>query len=93
MSHFIGANHMLNEGIKHILESKKNYDFIIVTSADAWFYDPKKLKQIILICFRKRYQLATSLWGGITLATEFFIITPNLARKLFPLNFIKRCSF
>lgn len=86
MSHFIGANHMLNQGIKHILESGKKYDYIIATSADTWFFDPKKLKEVILILRRKEYQLATSLWFGLILSTEFFIITPNLARILFPLN-------
>lgn len=89
MSHFIGATHLLNEGIKHILESKIDYDFIIVTSADTWFYDPKKLKDIILTMHNKKYELATSLWGGITLATEFFVITPNLGKKVFPLNFMR----
>ncbi|MBI2334493.1 hypothetical protein HYU96_01710 [Candidatus Daviesbacteria bacterium] len=87
MSHFIGANHMLNQGMKRILESGKKYDFIIATSADTWFYDPKKLKGVILTCARRRLQLATSLWFGVMLSTEFFLITPELARKVFPLHF------
>lgn len=89
MSHFVGANHMLNQGIKHVLESGNKYDYIIATSADTWFYDPKKLKEIILTCKRKNYQLATSLWGGLVLSTEFFILIPSLARKLFPLELTK----
>lgn len=88
MSHFVGANHMLNQGIKHVLESGRKYNFIIASSADTWFYDSKKLKKLILTCSKKRYQLATSLWGGIVLNTEFFIITPDLAKKVFPLRFI-----
>jgi len=87
MSHFLGANHMLNMGIKHVLNSKKNYDFIIATSADVWFYNPGKLKKIILACKRKKFQLATSIWGVMGLSTEFFIITPDLAKKVFPLKF------
>lgn len=87
MPHFAGANHMLNQGIKHVFESSNNYDFIIVTSADAWFFDPMKLKKILLTCYKKRLQLATSLWGMIALGTEFFIITPNLAKKVFPLRY------
>lgn len=87
MPHFIGANHMLNQGIKHVLESGKKYNYIIVTSADTWFYDQKKLKDIILTCQKKRFQLATSLWGAVVLGTEFFIITPDLAKKVFPLRF------
>lgn len=87
MAHFIGANHLLNQGFKHVLESGKKYDYIIAASADAWFYDPKRLKNIILTCRKKRYQLATSFWGMVILATEFFIITPDLAKKVFPLRF------
>lgn len=87
MSHFFGANHLLNQGFKHVLESENKYDFIIATSADAWFYDPKKLKAIILTCSKNRYQLATSLWGIMGLGTEFFIIIPELANKIFPLRF------
>lgn len=87
MSHFLGANHMLNQGIKHVLSSGKKYDFIIVTSADTWFYDPGKLKKIILTCRRSQFQLATSLWAGIVLSTEFFILSPELAKKVFPVRF------
>lgn len=88
MSHYIGANHMLNKGFKHILDSFKKYDYIIASSSDVWFYDPKKLKKIILDCFKQKYQLATSLWGGMVLNTEFFIITPELAKKVFPLRYM-----
>lgn len=86
MPHFIGANHMLNQGIRHVLESGKTYDYIIATSADVWFYNPKKFKDLILKCYRKQAQLVTSLWFGVILSTEFFIITPTLARKVFPLH-------
>ncbi|MBI2019454.1 hypothetical protein HYS95_02155 [Candidatus Daviesbacteria bacterium] len=86
MSHFLGVNHMLSQGMKHVLNSGKKYDFIIATSADVWFFDPKKLKKVILSCYKKRAQLATSLWMGVALGTEFFIITPELAKKAFPLK-------
>ena len=87
MPHFSGANYMLNQGIKHILNSNKKYDFIIVSSADTWFYDPKRLREIIDTMSKKRFHLATSLWGFATFGTEFFIIKPELARKVFPLKF------
>lgn len=89
MPHFTGANHMFNQGFKHVLESGKKYDYIIASSADTWFFDPKKLKSIILTCSKKRYQLVTSLWGVMALGTEFFIITPELAKKVLPLRFTK----
>lgn len=88
MSHLVGANHMLNQGFKHVLQSGKKYDFIIATSADTWFYNPGRLKRIILTCIKNRFQLVTSLWLGMALATEFFIITPDLAKKVFPLKSI-----
>lgn len=87
MSHFLGANHMLNMGMKRILESDKKYDYIIASSSDVWFYNPKKLKKIILTIAKKKYQLATSLWGVMALGTEFFIITPDLAKKIYPVRF------
>lgn len=87
MSHFLGAGHMLNQGIKHVLQSDQKYDYIIATSADAWFFDPKKLKKVILACKKKKIQLATSLLAGVMLGTEFFILTPDLAKKVFPLRF------
>lgn len=87
--HFIGVNHMLNQGIKHVLESDKRYDYIIITSADAWFYDPVKLKNVILACQKKKFQLAASFWGIAGLGTEFFVITPDLAKKVFPLKIIQ----
>lgn len=92
MPHFIGANYMLNQGIKHVLSSKQKYDFIIAASADTWFYEPKRLKKIILTCQKNRVHLATSLWAGIVFSTEFFIITPELAKKVFPLKFIYTIS-
>lgn len=87
MPHFVGALHMLNQGMRHVLGSGKKYDYIIVTSADVWFYDAKKLKDLIFTCHKLQYQLATSLWGITALATEFFIITPDLAKRVFPLSF------
>lgn len=87
MSHFSGASHMLNQGMKHVLESGKKYDYIIVASADVWFFNPDKLKKIILSAHKKRAQLITSLLSGLLLGTEFFIITPDLAKKIFPLKF------
>lgn len=87
MSHFFGAEYLLNQGFKHVFSSGKKYDYIIATSADTWFYDSKKLKEIILTCSRNKFQLVSSLWAGIVFSTEFFIITPELAKKIFPLRF------
>ncbi|MBI2039600.1 hypothetical protein HYT18_00830 [Candidatus Microgenomates bacterium] len=87
MPHFLGAGHMFNMGMKHIFQSGKKYDYIIASSSDAWFYDPKKLKKIILTIAKKKYHLATSLLGVMALGTEFFIISSDLAKKVFPIKF------
>lgn len=89
MDHVTGANHMLNMGIKHVMESGKKYDFYIISSGDTWFYDSKKLKSLILNCYKKRIQLSTSLWAMVALGTEFFVITPDLAKKVFPITITK----
>lgn len=89
MPHLKGAIYLIEQGIKDVLESKKEYDFIIVASSDAWVYDPKKIYELIQECQDKGYELATSIWFGTGLATEFFIITPSLAKKVFPLNYEK----
>jgi hypothetical protein len=85
--HFHGAIDLINQGVSHVLESKHKYDFIVVASSDAWVYDPEKIHQLIKDCHEKEYQLATSIWFGIGLATEFFIITPELAEKIFPIDY------
>lgn len=92
MSHFVGANYLLNKGFKHVLASGKKYDLIIATSSDTWFYDSKKLKEIVLKILRNKFAVAASLWGGIVFSTEFFILTPELSKKVFPMkfNFIHR---
>lgn len=89
MPHLKGAIYLIEQGIKHVLESKVTYDFIVVASSDAWVYNPKKIHEIIKKCSEKKYELATSIWFSVGLATEFFIITPSLAEKVFPLNYEK----
>lgn len=86
MYYLLGANYLVNQGFKHVFESGETYDLIIVTSADAWFYNPKKLKIVITTFCEKKYKLATSMWGMVVLGTEFFIIAPDLAKKVFPLR-------
>lgn len=86
MYYLSGANYLVNQGFKHVFESGKKYDLIIVTSADAWFYDPKKLNNLVNTMHEKKFELATSLWGMVVLGTEFFIIKPSLAKKVFPLR-------
>lgn len=96
LPHFLGAIYLINKGVSHVIASKRHYDYIVVASADTWVYDPKKIAQVIDECRKHNYLLATSLWCGPVLATEFFIIKPSLAKKLFPLDyedFLKKYSF
>jgi hypothetical protein len=86
-SHFEGSVHLMERGIEHVLQSGKTYDYIVVASADAWLYNPDKIINLIALCRKKNYAIASSIWYFSGLATEFFIITPQLARLIFPLHF------
>lgn len=85
--HFAGAIHLIEQGLKHVLENGNKYDLIVVASADAWIYDQNKIDKILKKCIEKKYQIISSLWYISGLATEFFIITPSLAKKILPLRF------
>jgi hypothetical protein len=86
--HYEGACLLINRLIKETLDSKINYDFIILASADTWILKPKELVNVLHTMKEKNYQLTTSRWFFVKLlSTEFFIITPNFAKQVFPLNF------
>lgn len=89
LPHLEGAVDLINKGIADVLSSKKPYDYIVVASADVWIYNPQKVKNILTECLTKHMQLATSLWHGPVFSTEFFIITPDVAKQIFPLPFSK----
>lgn len=91
LGHFQGATDLINTGLKEILDSKKNYKYVFVMSGDVWLVKPKVLVKILKTMTSKNHQLATSLWPDLFFiphffATEFFIITPSLAKKVFPLK-------
>lgn len=72
----------------------KKYDYILVMSGDVWLIKPKVLVKILDTITSKNYQFATSLWPDLFFipryfASEFFIITPKLAQKIFPLHLNK----
>lgn len=86
--HYEGAVHLIEQGVEHVLKSGRPYDFIVVASADVWVYEPQKICEIIELMMKGKYLLASSLWPPFNcLATEFFVITPSLADKIFPLNY------
>lgn len=92
--HYAGAADLINNGIKEILESNSNYDYVFVMSSDVWLIKPKVLVKILETMSSKNYQFATSLWPDLFFipryfASEFFIITPKLAQKIFPLHLYK----
>lgn len=87
MPHYLGAAYLIDQGISHVVSSGKDYDYIVVSSGDVWFYNPQKIREIFQDLEKGKYQLATSLYSGPLFVTEFFIITPALARKVFPLRF------
>jgi len=86
LPHLEGAMYLMNKGIQHVLQSQKKYDYIVVASADVWIYNQEKIAEMFIHLYKRKYQLATSLWNGPFFSTEFFIISPKLAKKVFPLN-------
>ena len=92
--HYQGAADLINAGIKEILNSQKNYDYVFIMSGDVWLIKPKNLTQILKTMSIKNYQMATSLWPDLFFipryfSSEFFIIAPTLAQKIFPLSLKK----
>jgi hypothetical protein len=89
LGHYQGAADLIDAGIKKIIDSNYSYDYIFVMSGDVWLIKPYKLAQILLEMENKHYLLAASLWPNTffeptIFASEFFIISPSLARKVFP---------
>ena len=87
LPHFIGAVDLINEGIMHVNKIDKKYDYIVVASADTWVYNPHKINKLFSLIVKKKYELLVTLWESPFFGTEFFIITPNLAKKIFPLEY------
>ncbi len=89
MKHLEGASYLIDQGIQHVLAETQNYDYIIVSSSDVKITKTETLIEIIRACETAGYELATSVWFFAGFATEFFIITPEFARKVFPLAYQK----
>lgn len=87
--HVMGAADLINKGISHVLSSKVKCDYIVIASADTWVYNAMKIKNLFQSLMDKNSDIASSFWHGPFLSTEFFVITPHLARKVFPLSFEK----
>ncbi len=88
--HYEGAADLIDAGMKKVFSSGKQYEAIIVQSSDVFIIKPQKIVQLINT-LNDKYLLATSLWPSFTFipryfASEFFIIKPDLARKIFPLD-------
>jgi len=85
--HYQGAALLIDLGIKVALEAKVKFDYLMVTSADVWLIKPAVLAQLLRQMTAERFLLASSRWFfQKALATEFFIIQPQFAKKIFPLN-------
>ena len=91
MTHYEGAADLIDAGVNAILQHEEKYDFILVMSGDVWLVKPQEIENILLKMHSKNVSFASSLWPNLLFmptlfSTEFFIITPNLARNVFPLN-------
>lgn len=85
--HYEGAGLLINTGIETVLNSKTRFDYIIVSSADVWLIKPKLLVKILEEMGKKKYFLAASTWfSQEAFSTEFFIISSQFAKYVFPLE-------
>lgn len=89
LPHYIGAIDLINKGIMHANHNSKTYDYIVVASADTWVFNPHKIIDLFTLITNKNLDILATLWASPIFGTEFFIITPNLAKKVFPLNYQK----
>lgn len=74
----------------------KKYDYIFALSGDVWLTKPKKIEVILYKMNQENRMLAITLWPNTffipdLFATEFFIIVPKLAEKVFPVK-TKKCA-
>lgn len=92
--HFGGVVLMANRGIREVLKSSVEYDYVMMMSADVWLYKPDKLVELMRQMDEGDYWLCASRWfDPRALGTELVIITPGLAKQVFPLDlngFVKK---
>jgi hypothetical protein len=91
-SHYEGAAGMLDRGFRTIFSNGKIYDYIFALSSDVWLCSFPLLIDLLKDMMRRKHKLVTSLWLSYfylptLFATEFFIILPQFAKKVFPLKF------
>ncbi|MDO8497809.1 MAG: hypothetical protein Q7S61_04670 [bacterium] len=91
LGHYDGAADLMDAGVAEILSSSKKYDYILVMSGDVWLIKPDVIAHILQIMESKKYLLTATLWPNTFFlptffGTEFFIISTDLARNIFPLK-------
>jgi hypothetical protein len=85
--HYDGAGLMYDTGIKRILKYKKKFNYIIAGSSDRWLIKPKIVEKTLFNMKNSNSSLLSAKWFYTKgFSTELFIITPQLAKKVFPLN-------
>ncbi len=95
--HFIGAELLLNEGVKRFTEKYPDIDYVITLASDTWCLAPEYIENIIINMQKDDKYLATCAWGTkekdnmwqIGMALDFNIFNLKWATKygLFPIRF------
>lgn len=95
--HFVGAELLMNAGIRIFEEKYPDITHVIVLASDTWCVKPEYIEGIVRPMALKRQFLATNAWGSkkdsdmfkIGMALDFFLIDMNFVRKskFFPLRY------
>lgn len=87
--HYEGASNMIDLGVDHILNLKSDFDLLLVASADVYFVKPSLVIDRLFDMIIKDKKICTTIWSlmPFCLATEFFAITPDCAKSVFPLRY------
>jgi|GEM_PF-913444 len=95
-SHFLGAEILIDEGMRVFREKYKEISHVIVLASDTWLVKPEYLSSVINTMIEKEKYLATCAWGNkretdmfkIGMSVDFFIVNIKWATEnnLFPLR-------
>jgi len=95
--HFVGAELLINEGIKCFTEKYPDTDYVITLAPDTWLVKPEYIENIITKLKKEDKYLATCAWGtkekdniwDIGMALDFSIFDLKWATRfdLFPIGY------
>lgn len=95
--HFLGAELLLNEGMRCFSEKYSDIDYVITLASDTWLTKPEYLARVLATLQGEEKYLATCPWGTVEkdnmwkigMALDFNIVDLRWAirSRLFPIRF------